>query len=97
MFQDGKCLRLLKKFDHNRLLSKRIVSTYDDFDFDHSLKLGKRGQVTDQFLELPMEHRIYDMVEDEGPKGITIREVIYQYQHCGFAVLFKAWFLGVLF
>lgn len=75
-FQDVLCLRLLKKFDHNDFESKLTASTYDGFDTDNVVKHGKRGQITDQFLELPMEYRIYDMIDAEGSKGITIFEVI---------------------
>jgi len=76
-FQDVQCLRFLKRFDHNDFQSKPIVPTYDGFGSDNLAKHGKRGHVNEQFLELPMEYRIYDMIDAEGPKGITILEVIY--------------------
>ncbi|KAH7865791.1 hypothetical protein Vadar_011204 [Vaccinium darrowii] len=57
------CLRLLKSFSPSFFEPKQQV------------KLGKRGQITDQLMELPIEHQIYDMVEAEGSKGLTITEI----------------------
>ena len=50
-------------------------SGLDDPDADELVKSGKRGQITDQLVELPMEHQIYDMIDAEGPKGLTVIEV----------------------
>lgn len=69
------CVRLLKTFDPKDFQPKISMSGYDSFDSEHLVKHGKRGQITDQFVELPIEHRIYDMVDAEGRKGITIAEV----------------------
>ncbi|KAG8079855.1 hypothetical protein GUJ93_ZPchr0007g5497 [Zizania palustris] len=60
------CLRLLKKFDPNEFLPKPQISNY---------KLGKKGQGTDQVMELPLENCIYDMISAQGPKGITLVEL----------------------
>ncbi|BAF09421.1 uncharacterized protein [Oryza sativa Japonica Group] len=38
-------------------------------------KLGKKGQATDQVMELPLENCIYDMINAQGPKGITLVEL----------------------
>ncbi|ONK81811.1 uncharacterized protein A4U43_C01F33110 [Asparagus officinalis] len=72
---DVECLRLLKKFDSNYFQSKPTPPAYDGLDSETSVKHGKRGHITDQFLELPMENCVYDMVDSEGPKGITVFEV----------------------
>uniref|UniRef100_A0A0E0L5X7 Uncharacterized protein n=1 Tax=Oryza punctata TaxID=4537 RepID=A0A0E0L5X7_ORYPU len=61
-----RCLRLLKKFDPNEFLTKPQTS---------NCKLGKKGQTTDQIMELPLENFIYDMISAQGPKGITLVEL----------------------
>ncbi|URD86352.1 hypothetical protein MUK42_27492 [Musa troglodytarum] len=69
------CLRLLKKFDSRDFQPKKGMHSHDNFDNENLIKIGKRGHMTDQFVELPLEHRIYDMVDSEGQKGLTISEV----------------------
>ncbi|XP_077214427.1 uncharacterized protein LOC143849324 isoform X2 [Tasmannia lanceolata] len=69
------CLRLLKKFDAKEFQPKTVVNAYDDFDTEQPIKCGKRGQITEQLVELPIEHQIYDMIDAEGSKGITVAEV----------------------
>lgn len=32
-------------------------------------------QLTDQFVELPIEHQIVDIIEAAGSDGITLKEV----------------------
>ncbi|XP_062222673.1 uncharacterized protein LOC133921705 isoform X2 [Phragmites australis] len=61
-----RCLRLLKKFDPNEFQPKSTASNY---------KFGKKGQATDQVLELPLENCIYDMISAQGTKGITLVEI----------------------
>ncbi|XP_006647563.1 uncharacterized protein LOC102699931 [Oryza brachyantha] len=61
-----RCLRLLKKFDPNEFQPKSTTSNY---------KLGKKDQSTDQVMELPLETCIYDMINAQGPKGITLVEL----------------------
>ncbi|XP_002454215.2 uncharacterized protein LOC8066182 isoform X2 [Sorghum bicolor] len=61
-----RCLRLLKKFDPNEFQSKCIASNF---------KFVKKGQATDQILELPLENCIYDMISAQGTKGITLVEI----------------------
>ncbi|KAL6996273.1 hypothetical protein U1Q18_006408 [Sarracenia purpurea var. burkii] len=72
------CLRLLKSFSPNNLEPRTPGRGDDDLDAEHPMKLGKRGQITDQLVELPIEHQIYDMVDAEGPKGLTISEHRYR-------------------
>ncbi|KAJ8464908.1 hypothetical protein OPV22_027460 [Ensete ventricosum] len=69
------CLRLLKKFDSRDFQPKKGMHSHDNFDNENLIKNGKRGHITDQFVELPLEHRIYDMVDSEGQKGLTISAV----------------------
>lgn len=70
--KDVQCLRLLKKFDPNDFQSK---PKHDGCDNDNSVKNVKRGYATDQLLELPVENCVYDMVDAEGRKGITLLEI----------------------
>ncbi|CAA6670524.1 unnamed protein product [Spirodela intermedia] len=70
-----KCLRLLKKFNPKDFQPKGITCGYESFRSEHLQRCSRRGQITDQFVELPIEHRIYDMIDGEGPKGLTISEV----------------------
>lgn len=62
--KEVSCLRLLKSF-----------SPKDDVDTEQQVKFGKRGQITEQLLELPIEHQIYGIVAAEGSKGLTITEI----------------------
>ncbi|XP_035815188.1 uncharacterized protein [Zea mays] len=61
-----RCLRLLKNFDPNEFQPKSIASNF---------KFVKKGQATDQILELPLENCIYDMISSQGTKGITLVEI----------------------
>ncbi|KAJ0974336.1 hypothetical protein J5N97_016301 [Dioscorea zingiberensis] len=69
------CLRLLGKFCPENFRQKSVMCGYDASESEVSLKHGKRGQITDLLVELPLENRIYDMIDAEGPKGITITEI----------------------
>ncbi|MED6195389.1 hypothetical protein PIB30_037403, partial [Stylosanthes scabra] len=57
------CLRLLEP-----------VST-GSANEDKNLNSGKICQVIDQFVELPIEHQIFDMIDAAGSSGITFKEV----------------------
>ncbi|XP_074561147.1 uncharacterized protein LOC141817287 isoform X2 [Curcuma longa] len=69
------CLRLLKKFHSSDFQPKRVMLSHDSFDKENATTGGKRAHITDQLVELPLEHCIYDMVDAEGQKGITMPEV----------------------
>uniref|UniRef100_A0A0E0CJQ2 Uncharacterized protein n=1 Tax=Oryza meridionalis TaxID=40149 RepID=A0A0E0CJQ2_9ORYZ len=60
------CLRLLKRFNPDEFKPKGTISNY---------KLGKKGLETDQVMELPLDNCIYDMIDAQGPKGITLIEL----------------------
>ncbi|KAG0482922.1 hypothetical protein HPP92_011006 [Vanilla planifolia] len=72
--KDVPCLRLLKNFDPKYVQPKTIMHGYDRHEVV-DMKYGKRGQITDQIVELPLEHRIYDMIDAEGKKGMTTLEL----------------------
>lgn len=75
--QEVSCLRLLKKFSPNIFEPKTHGGRNDDLDAEQLPKQGKRGQITDQLVELPIEHQIFDMIDIEGSKGLTITEKMY--------------------
>ncbi|KAL5983021.1 hypothetical protein ACLOJK_017101 [Asimina triloba] len=74
LVQVVNCLRLLKKFDMTSFRQKSVVCANGDFDTDQSVNYGKMNQTTDQLVELPIAHQIFDMVEAAGSKGITLME-----------------------
>ncbi|PWA84775.1 ATPase [Artemisia annua] len=53
------CLRLLKKFSPETFAPKSHGGGDDDLGTKQHLKLVKRGQVTDQLMELPIEQMIW--------------------------------------
>ncbi|KAG5536532.1 hypothetical protein RHGRI_024082 [Rhododendron griersonianum] len=69
------CLRLLKSFSPKIFEPKTLGRGNDDVDTEQQVKFGKRGQITEQLLELPIEHQIYGIVAAEGSKGLTITEI----------------------
>ena len=75
VLQEVKCLQLLKKFSPKHFEPKLSRQGYDELDVEQTTKLGKRGQITDQLVELPIDHQIYDMIDAEGSKGLTFTEV----------------------
>lgn len=44
-------------------------------DMEQSLNLSKRGQITEQLVELPILRQVYDMIDAAGSKGLTNTEV----------------------
>lgn len=68
------CIRLLKKFSEKNFESK-ILGWSDTLDKEQKLKFGRRSQVTDQLIELPIENQIYDMVDAEGSEGLPFMQV----------------------
>uniref|UniRef100_A0ACD5ZHU9 Uncharacterized protein n=1 Tax=Avena sativa TaxID=4498 RepID=A0ACD5ZHU9_AVESA len=61
-----RCLRLLKKFDPVEFQPKSTAPDY---------KIGQKHQATDQVMELPLDICIYDMIQAQGSKGITLVEL----------------------
>ncbi|KAL5697292.1 hypothetical protein ACHQM5_030844 [Ranunculus cassubicifolius] len=88
--KEVRCLRLIKKFDPQCVQPKHTGFKKfdpqcvqpkhtgfpsDDFDTEQPVNSGKQGRNTDQTLELPIEHQIYDLIDSKGSKGMTIPEV----------------------
>ena len=67
---------MLKKFSAKYFEPKSLKHGVDDPDLEEPVILGKRGQINDQLVELPLEHQVYDMVNAEGCKGLTKTEVL---------------------
>ncbi|KAL8189135.1 hypothetical protein R6Q57_029396 [Mikania cordata] len=72
--KEVSCLRLLKSFSPETFMPKSHGDGDDDLDTEQPLKV-KRGQITDQLLELPIEQQIYEMIDAEGSKGLIVHEV----------------------
>ncbi|XP_043719454.1 uncharacterized protein LOC122667263 [Telopea speciosissima] len=72
------CLRLLKKFDPKSFQPKVFLHGNNDIKTEQSARSGRRGHITDQLVELPIEHQIYDMIDAAGSKGLTVTEVCKQ-------------------
>ncbi|CAK9179893.1 unnamed protein product [Ilex paraguariensis] len=77
--REVSCLRLLKEFSPKSFEPKTPGCGYDDLDTEQLAKMGKRGQITEQLVELPIEYQIYDMIDAEGSKGLTITELQHVY------------------
>ncbi|KAL5757388.1 hypothetical protein ACOSP7_019999 [Xanthoceras sorbifolium] len=67
------CVRLLKKFSLKDF-ERNSIGCADNTEKEQ-LKFGRRFPKTEQFVELPIEHQIYDMVDAEGSEGLTVMEV----------------------
>ncbi|KAK9081515.1 hypothetical protein Syun_030839 [Stephania yunnanensis] len=72
------CLRQLKNFEMKNFQPKHSGSGHDELDSDQLVKCASRGQIINQFLELPIEHQVYDMIDAAGSKGITFTEICKQ-------------------
>lgn len=73
--QEVNCLRLLKKFSPSYFEPKSHGRGHDSIDMEQPINLGKRGQATEQLVELPILRQVYDIIDAEGSKGLTITEV----------------------
>ncbi|KAL8170314.1 hypothetical protein V2J09_022118 [Rumex salicifolius] len=67
------CLRLLKSFSPKFFEQKTVESGHDEIDSEQ-LSTVRRGE-SEQLVELPIEHQIFDMVDAEGSKGLPIFEL----------------------
>lgn len=91
-----QCIRLLKSFDAKAFHPKPPNNGNDDYELE-SIRKAKRGQATEQLVEIPIDHQIYDMIESEGSKGLTVTEVyfeIFQFLYMFFICTFN---FGVIY
>ncbi|KAK1352561.1 hypothetical protein POM88_053258 [Heracleum sosnowskyi] len=68
-------LKLLKKFSPKHFEPKYGKFGLHDLDVEEPVILGKRGQINDQLVELPLEHQVYDIIDAEGSKGLSKTEL----------------------
>ena len=69
------CLRLVKTFSPKQFGPNTHGCGDDDFEKEQQVKFGKQRQITEQLVELPIEHQIYDMIDAAGSEGLTVMEV----------------------
>ncbi|EFJ22952.1 hypothetical protein SELMODRAFT_415980 [Selaginella moellendorffii] len=65
------CIQLLKAFNEHEF----SASTSVEADTEQQLKGPKRGQVTEQLVELSVDQQIYDMIDEGGREGLMMMEV----------------------
>ncbi|CAH9114788.1 unnamed protein product [Cuscuta epithymum] len=73
--KEVNCLHLLKEFSPNHFEPKSRARECINLCKEQTTKLARKGQITDQLVELPIEHQIFDMVDAEGSRGLTFTEV----------------------
>lgn len=75
VLQKVSCLRLLKKFSPSHFGQKVHGRGDDEVNVEQSVSLVKRGQITNQLVELPILRQIYEIIDTAGSKGLTNAEV----------------------
>jgi len=66
---------LLKEFSP-KLFGKRVTDCdYDNLVPEQAIICGNQIQNTEQLVELPLEQQIFDMIDQEGSKGLLGVEV----------------------
>ncbi|KAH6827918.1 hypothetical protein C2S53_014880 [Perilla frutescens var. hirtella] len=69
------CLRLLRSFSTSLFEPKLHGRGPDDIDIEQSPNFLKRGQITEELVELPILRQAYDMIDAAGSKGLTNTDV----------------------
>ncbi|KAK6911874.1 B-block binding subunit of TFIIIC, partial [Dillenia turbinata] len=69
------CLRLLRSFDPKEFEPKTHGHGQGDSKIEQLPKFGRRGQITEQVVELPIDNQIFDMIEAAASNGLTVFEV----------------------
>ncbi|XP_050381184.1 uncharacterized protein LOC126798301 isoform X2 [Argentina anserina] len=70
------CLRFVENSSPIRVEPRTVVHVDDDFVEEKHVKFGKRCKITDQLVELPIEHQIYELIDAAGSEGLTRNEVM---------------------
>jgi len=68
-------LRLLKEFSPKLFGKKATDCEYDNLVPEPTIICGNQIQNTEQLVELPLEQQIFDMIDQEGSKGLLGVEV----------------------
>lgn len=58
-----------------RIEPRTLVHVDEDFVEEQQVKFGKKCKITDQLVELPIEHQIYELIDVAGSEGLTRNEV----------------------
>ncbi|XP_038725452.1 uncharacterized protein LOC120016650 isoform X1 [Tripterygium wilfordii] len=68
------CLRLLKKFTPK---NKSEAHIYGDevLSKGQIVKFGRKSQISDHLVELPIDHQIYEMIDAAGSEGLLFVKV----------------------
>lgn len=74
LLQVCSCLRLLKKFSMENDEPNLFSSANNDKN-EEVAQFGRKYQITEQIIELPLEHQVFDMIVAEGSAGLTLKEV----------------------
>lgn len=70
LMQIASCIRLLKSFD-----AKTFGVGNDGMESENSIWGARRGQVTEQVVEVPLDRQIYDLIDSAGPEGLYMTDV----------------------
>ncbi|KAL0341843.1 UNVERIFIED_CONTAM: hypothetical protein Scaly_1846900 [Sesamum calycinum] len=73
--KEANCLRLLRSFTPTHFEPKPLGRVRGDNDEEQSINCSKRGQITEQLVELPIFRQIYDMIDAAGSEGLTNTEL----------------------
>ncbi|KAL9157086.1 hypothetical protein ABFS82_09G122300 [Erythranthe guttata] len=73
--KEVNCIRLLQSFSPSLFEPKLNGHGHDDIETEQSTNLLKRGQITEQLVEIPVLRQVYDMIDAAGSKGLTNTEV----------------------
>ncbi|CAM6048916.1 unnamed protein product [Sphagnum compactum] len=66
----ASCIRLLKSFD-----AKTFGVGNDGTESENSIWGARRGQVTEQVVEVPLDRQIYDLIDSAGPEGLYMTDI----------------------
>nr|XP_011467426.1 PREDICTED: uncharacterized protein LOC101308114 isoform X2 [Fragaria vesca subsp. vesca] len=70
------CLRFVENSSPTRVDPRTVVHVDEDFVEEQNVKFGKKCKITDQLVELPIEHQIYEIIDAAGSEGLTRNEVM---------------------
>ncbi|EPS69931.1 hypothetical protein M569_04836 [Genlisea aurea] len=73
--KETKCVRLLQSFSPSHFEAKHLGRGHYNDDEGQPNDFSKRGQITEQLVEVPILTQIYDMIDAAGPEGLTNTEV----------------------
>lgn len=54
-----------------------LFSSANNDKNEEVVQFGRKYQITEQMIELPLEHQVFDMIVAEGSAGLTLKEVYF--------------------